>query len=104
MRTEEVADEARLSAAHTRYEALVGVQCNRNASKIQKERLACGEELIGVVPFDYIWVTVGDEKSIHFTGILSTAKNKKQLSLQFKKLAMEETGCPVGLPESRALW
>ena len=66
MRTEEVADGSRLSAA-TRYELLVGVS-NAIGTHRNPEDLfgALVRELHRVVRFDYIGVTIRDEKSNTF--------------------------------------
>src|SRR6202171_2626045 len=66
MRTEEVADGSRVSAA-TRYESLVGVSnaigTYRNPQDLYG---ALVRELHRVVRFDYIGVTIRDEKSNTF--------------------------------------
>jgi len=81
MRTEEATEGPQLSAA-TRFESLVAVSKAIGMHRDPKELFsALARELRRVVPFDYICVTVRDEKSNNFTGILSTRK-QKQLSLQ----------------------
>jgi formate hydrogenlyase transcriptional activator len=66
MRTEEVAEESRLSAA-TRYELLVGVSNAIGMHRDPKELFgALARELRRVVRFDYIGVTIRDEKSNTF--------------------------------------
>ena len=66
MRTEELADGSRLSAA-TRYESLVGVSNAIGMHRDPKELFSVlVRELRRVVPFDYICVTVRDEKSNTF--------------------------------------
>lgn len=66
MRTEEVADGSRLSAA-TRYELLVGVSNTIGTHRDPKELFAALiRELHRVVRFDYIGVTIRDETSNTF--------------------------------------
>ncbi len=66
MRTEEVAEESRLSAA-TRYELLVGVSNAIGMHRDPKELFgALARELHRVVRFDYIGVTIRDDKSNTF--------------------------------------
>jgi len=66
MRTEKVADEPRLSAA-TRYESLVGVSNVIGTHRDPKDLFsALVRELRRVVRFDYICVTIWDEKSNKF--------------------------------------
>jgi len=66
MRTEEVADESRLSAA-TRYESLVGVSNAIGRHRDPQELFgALVKELHRVVRFDYICVYIRDEKSNTF--------------------------------------
>src|SRR6202040_4011801 len=90
MRTEEVTDEARLSAA-TRYEALVGVSNAIGMHRDPKELFSVlVRELHRVVPFDYICVTVRDEKSNTFHRDSIDAKTKAVIP-QDPELAMEES-------------
>jgi transcriptional regulator with GAF, ATPase, and Fis domain len=66
MGTEEVADESRLSAAN-RYESLVGVSNAIGTHRDPKDLFsALVRELHRVVRFDYICVSVRDEKSNTF--------------------------------------
>src|ERR1700719_500901 len=66
MRTEEVADGSRLSAA-TRFESLVGVSNAIGMHRDPQELFgALLRELHRVVPFDYIGVSIRDEKSNTF--------------------------------------
>ncbi len=66
MRTEEVADGSRLSAA-TRYESLVGVSNAIGTHRDPKDLFsALVRELHRVVRFDYIGVAIRDEKSNTF--------------------------------------
>jgi hypothetical protein len=66
MRTEEVADGSRLSAA-TRYELLVGVSNAIGTYRDPQELFgALVRELHRVVRFDYIGVSIRDEKSNTF--------------------------------------
>src|SRR5260370_27519060 len=66
MRTEEVTDGSRLSGA-ARYELLVGVSNAIGMHRDPKELFSVlVRELRRVVPFDYICVTVRDEKSNTF--------------------------------------
>jgi len=90
MRTEEIADEARLSAA-TRYEALVGVSNAIGMHRDPKELFsALVRELHRVVPFDYICVAVRDEKSNTFHWYSIDAKTKAAIPKD-PELAMEES-------------
>jgi formate hydrogenlyase transcriptional activator len=66
MRTAEVADRSRLSAS-TRYELLVGVSNAIGTHRNPQELFgALVRELHRVVPFDYIGVSIRDEKSNAF--------------------------------------
>src|SRR6266478_755176 len=66
MRTQEVADESRLSAA-TRYESLVGVSNAIGTHRDPKELFsALVRELHRVVQFHYVGVSIRDEKSTTF--------------------------------------
>src|SRR5258706_12661592 len=81
MRTEEVTDGSRLSGA-ARYELLVGVSSAIGTYRDPQELFgALVRELHRVVRFDYICVSIRDEKSNTFIAIPSTRK-QKQLSLQ----------------------
>ena len=81
MRTEEVADESLLSAA-MRYESLVGVSNAIGTHRDPQELFgALVRELHRVVRFDYIGVTIRDEKSNTFHRH-SIKAGQKQLFLQ----------------------
>jgi formate hydrogenlyase transcriptional activator len=90
MRTEEVADGSRLSAA-TRYELLVGVS-NAIGTHRNPEDLfgALVRELHRVVRFDYIGVTIRDEKSNTFHRHSIDAETEAAIPPD-PELAMEES-------------
>jgi len=90
MRTEEVAEGSRLSVA-TRYELLVGVSNAIGRHRDPKELFsALVRELHRVVRFDYICVTVRDEKSNTFHRHSIDAKTKAAIPPD-PELAMEES-------------
>jgi formate hydrogenlyase transcriptional activator len=90
MRTEEVADGSRLSAA-TRYELLVGVS-NAIGTHRNPEDLfgALVRELHRVVRFDYVGVTIRDEKSNTFHRHSIDAETEAAIPPD-PELAMEES-------------
>src|SRR3984893_18110212 len=90
MRTEEVTDGARLSAA-TRFESLVGVSnaigMHRDPQELFGARL---RELHRVVRFDYIGGSIRDEKSNTFTRHSLDAETEAPVPPD-PELAMEES-------------
>ena len=90
MRTEEVADGSRLSAA-TRYESLVGVSNAIGMHRDPQELFgALVRELHRVVRFDYIGVTIRDEKSNTFHRHSVDAETEAAIPPD-PELAMEES-------------
>ena len=90
MRTEEVMDGSRLSAA-TRFESLVRVSNAIGTHRDPQELFgALVRELHRVVPFDYICVTVRDEKSNTFHRHSIDAKTGAAIPPD-PELAMEES-------------
>jgi formate hydrogenlyase transcriptional activator len=90
MRTEEVTDGSRLSAA-TRFESLVQVSNAIGMHRDPKELFSVlVRELHRVVPFDYICVTVRDEKSNTFHRHSIDAKTEAAIPPD-PELAMEES-------------
>jgi len=90
MRTEELADRSRLSAA-TRYELLVGVSNAIGTHRDPQELFgALARELRRVVPFDYVCVTIRDEKSNTFHRHSIDAKTEAAIPPD-PELAMEES-------------
>jgi formate hydrogenlyase transcriptional activator len=90
MQTEEVADGFRLSAA-TRYELLVGVSSAIGTYRDPKELFSVlVRELHRVVPFDYIGVTIRDEKSNTFHRHSIDAKTEAAIPPD-PELTMEES-------------
>src|SRR6267142_4883740 len=90
MRTEEVTDGSRLSAA-TRFESLVRVSNAIGMHRDPKELFSVlVRELHRVVPFDYICVTVRDEKSNTFHRHSIEAKSEAVIPPD-PELAMEES-------------
>ncbi len=90
MRTEEVTDGSRLSAA-TRFESLVRVSNAIGMHRDPKELFSVlVRELHRVVPFDYICVTVRDEKSNTFHRHSIDAKTEAVIPPD-PELAMEES-------------
>src|ERR1700722_6912587 len=89
MRTEELADGSRLSAA-ARYESLVGVLkaigAHRNPQDLYS---ALVRELHRVVRFDYVGVSIRDEKSNTFDRHFFDAEIKAAIAPN-TELAMEE--------------
>src|ERR1700733_1502227 len=89
MRTEEVTDGSRLSAA-TRFESLVGVSnaigTHRNPQDLYS---ALVRELHRVVRFDYIGVSIRDEKSNTFHRHFVDAEIEAAITPD-TELAMEE--------------
>src|SRR6202140_2465839 len=90
MRTEEVADGALLSAA-TRYELLVGVSNVIGTHRDPQELFgALVRELHRVVRFDYIGVTIRDDKSNTFHRYSVDAETEAAIPPD-PELAMEES-------------
>jgi formate hydrogenlyase transcriptional activator len=90
MRTQEVADESRLSAA-TRYESLVGVSNAIGRYRDPQELFsALVRELHRVVRFDYIGVSIRDEKSNTFHWHCVDAETEAVIAPD-PDLAMEES-------------
>jgi formate hydrogenlyase transcriptional activator len=90
MRTEELADRFRLSAA-TRYESLVGVSNAIGTHRDPKELFsALVRELHRVVRFDYIGVAIRDEKSNTFHWHCVDAQTEAAIPPD-PELAMEES-------------
>jgi formate hydrogenlyase transcriptional activator len=90
MRTEEVADRSRLSAA-TRYESLVGVSNAIGTHRDPQELFsALVRELHRVVRFDYIGVSIRDEKSNTFHRHFVDAETEAAIP-PGPELAMEES-------------
>jgi formate hydrogenlyase transcriptional activator len=90
MRTEEVTDGSRLSAA-TRFESLVQVSNAIGMHRDPKELFSVlVRELHRVVPFDYICVTVRDEKSNTFHRHSIDAKTEAAIPPD-PELAMEDS-------------
>jgi formate hydrogenlyase transcriptional activator len=90
MRTEKVADESRLSAA-TRYASLVGVSNTIGRHRDPQELFgALVRELHRVVRFDYIGVSIRDEKSNTFHRHSIDAETEAFLPPD-PELAMEES-------------
>jgi len=90
MRTEEVADGSRLSAA-TRYESLVGVSNAIGTHRDPKDLFsALVRELHRVVRFDYVGVFIHDEKSNTFHHHFVDAKTETVIAPD-PELAMEES-------------
>src|SRR5258708_27052282 len=90
MRPEVVGDGFRLSAA-TRYESLVGVSNAIGTHRDPQELFgALVRELHRVVPFDYIGVTIRDEKSNTFRQHFVDAEREADVPPN-PKLAMEES-------------
>src|SRR5260370_21483051 len=90
MQTEKVADGARLSAA-TRYELLVGLS---NAIGMHRDAQALFSELVSELPrvvrFDYVGVSVRDEKSNTFHWHCVDAETEAVIPPE-PELAMEES-------------
>jgi formate hydrogenlyase transcriptional activator len=90
MRTEEVADESRLSAA-ARYESLVGVSNAIGRHRDPQDLFsALVRELHRVVRFDYIGVSIRDEKSNTFHRHFVDAETESSIPPD-PELAMEES-------------
>src|ERR1700730_4357618 len=90
MRTEEVTDGSRLSAA-ARFETLVGVSNAIGTHRDPQELFgALARELRRVVPFDYICVTIRDEKSNTFHRHSIDAKTEAAIPPD-PELSMEES-------------
>jgi formate hydrogenlyase transcriptional activator len=90
MRTAAVADGSRLSVA-TRYESLVGVSNAIGTHRDPKELFSVlVRELHRVVPFDYIGVTIRDEKSNTFQRHSIDAKTEAAIPPD-PELTMEES-------------
>jgi formate hydrogenlyase transcriptional activator len=90
MRTEEVTDGSRLSAA-TRFETLVRVSNTIGTHRDPQELFgALVRELRRVVPFDYICVTIRDEKSNTFHRHSIDAETEAAIPPD-PELAMEES-------------
>jgi formate hydrogenlyase transcriptional activator len=90
MRTEEVADRSRLSAA-TRYESLVGVSNAIGTHRDPQELFsALVRELHRVVHFHYVGVTIRDEKSNTFHRHFVDAETEKDVPPD-PELVMEES-------------
>src|SRR5712664_4352681 len=90
MRTEEVADGSRLSAA-TRYESLVGVSNAIGTHRDPQELFgALVRELHRVFRFDYICVSIRDEKSNTFHRHIVDAETEAAIPPD-PELAMEES-------------
>src|SRR5246127_959462 len=90
MRTEEVTDGSRLSAA-TRYESLVRVSNAIGTHRDPQELfVALVKELHPVVRFDYICVTIRDEKSNTFHRHSIDAETEAAIPPD-PELAMEES-------------
>jgi formate hydrogenlyase transcriptional activator len=90
MQTEEVTDGSRPSAA-TRFESLVGVSNAIGTHRDPKELFSVlVRELHRVVPFDYICVTIHDEKSNTFHRHSIDAKTEAAIPPD-PELAMEES-------------
>src|SRR6266849_1953854 len=90
MRTEEVADGSRLSAA-TRYESLVGVSNAIGTHRDPKDLFsALVRELHRVVRFDYVGVFIRDEKSNTFHHHCVDAETEAAIPPDHE-LAMEES-------------
>src|SRR5712664_1794772 len=90
MRTEELADGSRLSAA-TRYESLVGVSNAIGTHRDPQDLFsALARELRRVVPFDYIGVSIRDEKSNTFHRHFVDAETEASIPPN-PELAMEES-------------
>jgi formate hydrogenlyase transcriptional activator len=90
MRTQEVADESRLSAA-TRYESLVGVSNAIGTHRDPKELFsALVRELHRVVQFHYVGVSIRDEKSNTFHWHCVDAETEAVIAPD-PELAMEES-------------
>jgi formate hydrogenlyase transcriptional activator len=90
MRTEEVADESRLSAA-ARYESLVGVSNAIGRHRDPQDLFsALVRELHRVVRFDYIGVSIRDEKSNTFHRHFVDAETEASIPPD-PELAMEES-------------
>src|ERR1700722_17868044 len=90
MRTEEVAEGSRLSAA-TRYESLVGVSNAIGRHRDPKDLFsALVRELQRVVRFDYIGVSIRDEKSNTFQRHFVDAATEAAIPPS-RELAMEES-------------
>src|SRR5580700_4430651 len=90
MRTEELANGSRLSAA-TRYESLVGVSNAIGTHRDPKDLFsALVRELQRVVRFDYIGVAVRDEKSNTFHRHFVDAKTEAAIPPD-PELTMEES-------------
>jgi formate hydrogenlyase transcriptional activator len=90
MRTAAVADGSRLSVA-TRYESLVGVSNAIGTHRNPKELFSVlVRELHRVVPFDYIGVTIRDEKSNTFHRHSIDAKTEAAIPPD-PELTMEES-------------
>src|SRR5260370_10185436 len=90
MRTEEVADGSRLSAA-TRYESLVGVSNAIGTHRDPKDLFsALVRELHRVVRFDYVGVLIHDEKSNTFHHHFVEAETDAVIAPD-PELAMEES-------------
>jgi hypothetical protein len=82
MRTENFAGEPRLSAA-SRYELLVGVSNAIGTYRDPQELFgALARKLHRVVRFDYIGVTIRDERSNTFHPAIPSTRKQKQRSLQ----------------------
>src|SRR5882757_9328334 len=102
MRTEEVTDGSRLSAA-TRFESLVGVSNAIGMHRDPQELFgALLRELHRVVRFDYIGVSIRDEKSNTFHRIPST-RRQKHLSLRTPNWPWRNP-MPGGSIRTKSLW
>src|SRR6195256_257966 len=90
MRTDEVAEGARLSAA-TRYESLVGVSNAIGTHRDPKDLFrALVRELHRVVRFDYVGVSIRDEKSNTFNQHFVDAETEAAIPPD-PELSMEES-------------
>ena len=90
MRTEEIADGSRLSAA-TRYESLVGVSNAIGTHRDPQDLFsALVRELHRVVRFDYVGVSIRDEKSNTFHRHFVDAETEASIPPN-PELAMEES-------------
>jgi len=90
MRTQEVADESRLSAA-TRYESLVGVSNAIGTHRDPQDLFgALVTELHRVVQFDYVGVSIRDEKSNTFHWHCVNAETEAVIAPD-PELTMEES-------------
>jgi len=102
VRTEEVTDGSRLLAA-TRYESLVRVSNAIGTHRDPQDLFrALVRELHQVVRFDYLGVSIRDEKSNTFHRHFVDAKTEAAIPAD-PELAMEESDALVGLPEPRVV-